>query len=67
VAAVPPEARATDINYAYALYNLAIAYFRAGQPDKAVPLLEQRLQIPNQRGVVKQALRDAQRAAGAGG
>jgi len=67
VAAFPPDARATDINYAYALYNLAIAYFRAGQPDKAIPLLEQRLQIPNQRGVVKQALRDAQRAAGVHG
>jgi serine/threonine protein kinase len=67
VAAFPPDARATDINYAYALYNLAIAYFRAGQPEKAIPLLEQRLQIPNQRGVVKQALRDAQRAAGQGG
>jgi tetratricopeptide (TPR) repeat protein len=67
VAAFPPEARATDINYAYALFNLADAYFRAGQPEKAIPLLEQRLLIPNQRGVVKKELRDAQRAAGLGG
>jgi serine/threonine protein kinase len=62
VAAFPPEARATDINYAYALFNLADAYFRAGQPDKAIPLLEQRLLIPNQRGVVKHELEEAQRA-----
>jgi eukaryotic-like serine/threonine-protein kinase len=67
VAAFPPDARATDINYAYALFNLADAYFKAGQPEKAIPLLEQRLQIPNQRGVVKKELKDAQRAAGLGG
>jgi eukaryotic-like serine/threonine-protein kinase len=64
VASFPPEARASDINYAYALFNLADAYFRAGQPDKAIPLLEQRLQIPNQQGVVKHELREAMRAAG---
>jgi serine/threonine protein kinase len=66
VAAFPPDARATDINYAYALFNLADAYFKAGQPEKAVPLLQQRLQIPNQRGVVKKELKDAERAAGLG-
>jgi serine/threonine protein kinase len=62
VAAFPPDSHLTDINYAYALYNLADAYFRAGQPDKAIPLLEQRLAIPNQRPVVEQELRDAQKA-----
>ena len=62
VAAFPPETRATDINYAYALFNLADAYFRAGQPDKAIPLLEERLKIPNQTPVVAKELRDARRA-----
>jgi serine/threonine-protein kinase len=62
VAAFPPEARATDINYAYALFNLADAYFRAGQPDKAIPLLEERLKIPNQTPVVAKELRDARKA-----
>jgi eukaryotic-like serine/threonine-protein kinase len=63
VAAFPPEARATDINYAYALYNLADAYFQTGQFGKAIPLLEERLQIPNQQGAVRKALEDAMRAA----
>ena len=62
VAAFPPDARATDINYAYALFNLADAYVKAGQPEKAIPLLEQRLQIPNQTPVVAKELRDARKA-----
>jgi serine/threonine-protein kinase len=64
VAAFPPDARATDINYAYALFNLADAYLKAGQADKAIPLLQQRLQIPNQTGVVRKELNEAMRAAG---
>jgi eukaryotic-like serine/threonine-protein kinase len=67
VAAFPPDARTTDINYAYALFNLADAYFKSGQPDKAIPLLEQRLLIPNQRPAVEKELRDAQKALKHGG
>jgi eukaryotic-like serine/threonine-protein kinase len=59
VAAFPPDARSTDVNYAYALFNLADAYVLTGQYDKAVPLLQQRLQIPNQRGVVRKELERA--------
>jgi serine/threonine-protein kinase len=66
VAAFPPDARATDINYAYALFNLADAYVRTGQFDKAVPLLQQRLLIPNQRGVVRKELERALKG-GSGG
>ncbi len=59
LAAFPPEARATDINYAYTLYNLADAYFQTGQFGKAIPLLQQRLTIPNQQGVVRRLLEQA--------
>jgi serine/threonine-protein kinase len=55
----------TDIAYAYALYNLAHALRLAGQPQDAIPLLEQRLQVSsNQRGVVEQELALAQEEAG---
>jgi serine/threonine protein kinase len=64
VAAFPPDTRLSDINYAYALFNLADAYFRTGQFDKAIPLLQQRLQIPNQRGVVQHELEQALQGAG---
>ncbi len=55
-----------DINYAYALFNLGNALRLAGRPDEAIPILEQRLEIPNQRGKVKRELAAA-RAAAAGG
>ncbi len=55
---------ATDINYAYALYNLGNALRLAGRPQEAIPLLEQRLQIPNQQGAVAQELELAQQQAG---
>lgn len=42
----------TDINYAYALYNLGNALRLSGHPDEAIPVLERRLQIPNQRSTV---------------
>jgi tetratricopeptide (TPR) repeat protein len=52
--------------YGYALYNLGSAYAAAGRPADAIPLFEKRLQVsPNDRpGVVKKAIRDAQKAAG---
>jgi eukaryotic-like serine/threonine-protein kinase len=54
----------SDINYAFALFNLGQALRLAGQPEEAIPILEQRLQIPNQRGVVAQELALAQQDAG---
>ena len=49
-----------NINYAYALYNLAIAHMRSGDPAAAIPLLEQRLEIPNQQPLVRRTLAEAQ-------
>jgi eukaryotic-like serine/threonine-protein kinase len=54
----------TDLDYAYALFNLGQALRLAGRPDEAVPILERRLQIPNQRGVVRRELALAREAAG---
>jgi serine/threonine protein kinase len=54
----------TDINYAYALYNLGNALRLAGRPEDAIPILEQRLQIPDQQGVVAQELELAKQEAG---
>jgi eukaryotic-like serine/threonine-protein kinase len=46
-----------DVNYAYALFNLGKALRLAGRPSEAIPVLEARLQIPNQTGVVKRELK----------
>ena len=55
----------TDIAYAFALYNLAHALRLAGQPQDAIPLLEQRLSLTNnQRGVVEKELKLAQQDSG---
>ena len=54
----------TDLGYAYALFNLGRALRLAGRPAEAVPVLQRRLAIPNQRGVVKRELQLAQAAAG---
>ncbi len=54
----------SDLNYAYALFNLGKALRLAGRPDEAIPFLEQRLQIPNQTGVVRRELALARQAAG---
>ena len=56
----------TDINYAYALFNLGHALRMAGDPAAAIPILEQRLRIPDQTDVVQREL-DAARAQLAGG
>ena len=64
--AVDDLAGTGDVNYAYALYNLGRSLRLAGRPAEAVPFLEQRLQIPNQRGVVRQELDAARQAAGLG-
>jgi serine/threonine-protein kinase len=51
----------TDINYAYALFNLGHALRMAGHPEEAIPILERRLQIPDQTETVQTEL-DAARA-----
>jgi tetratricopeptide (TPR) repeat protein len=49
----------SDLNYAYALYNLGRSLRLAGRPDEAVPLLRERLQIRNQTGIVRRELEAA--------
>jgi tetratricopeptide (TPR) repeat protein len=56
----------TDLTYAYALFNLGRSLRLAGRAAEAVPILEQRLKIPNQQEVVKREL-DLARQAAAGG
>ena len=46
----------TDVNYAYALFNLGQALRKGGRPDDAVPVLEERLKIDNQRATVQREL-----------
>ena len=55
----------TDINYAYALFNLGHALRMSGHPEEAIPILERRLQIPDQTATVQAEL-DAARVAAAG-
>ncbi len=50
--------------YAYGLYDLGVALLKSGDPAGAVPILEQRLKIDNQTGVVQQALNEALQASG---
>jgi tetratricopeptide (TPR) repeat protein len=71
--AIPVLQRAVDalgesgsLDYAYALYNLGRSLRLAGRPTEAIPVLEQRLAIPNQRGIVKRELDAARREAGQG-
>jgi len=52
-----------DINYAYALFNLGKSLRLAGRPDEAIPILEQRLEIPNQTDTVNEELELAKQAA----
>jgi tetratricopeptide (TPR) repeat protein len=54
----------SDINYAYALYNLGRSLRLAGRPDEAIPILERRLQIPNQTSTVQRELDLAKQQAG---
>jgi serine/threonine-protein kinase len=64
----------TSLTYAYALYDLGRSLRLAGDPRAAVPILWQRLQIPNQTDVVRyeltlalEALGQRQTSSGAGG
>ncbi len=55
----------SDVNCAFALFNLAQALRLSGQPAEAIPLLERRLNISdNQVGAVRKELALAQQAAG---
>ena len=47
------------LNYAFALYNLAVALNRSGNPGEAVPLLQERLKFNNQTATVQAELDDA--------
>jgi serine/threonine protein kinase len=55
----------SDINYAYALYNLGNALRLSGHPEEAIPVLERRLEIPDQRSTVEAELARARAEAGA--
>jgi serine/threonine-protein kinase len=54
---------ASGLTYAYALYDLGHALRLAGRPAEAIPILAQRMQIDNQRGVVKAELKQAMKDA----
>ncbi len=41
--------RTSEIGYAYALFNLAVALKRSGDPAAAIPLLQERLRFADQR------------------
>ena len=60
----PPDTQ--DLNYAYALFNLGQSLRLAGRPDEAIPVLEKRLQIPNQTKAVEAELKKAKKEAGKG-
>jgi eukaryotic-like serine/threonine-protein kinase len=53
----------SDLNYAYALYNLGRSLRLAGRPDEAIPILKERLKIPNQQETVKRELELAKQQA----
>ena len=54
----------SDLNYAYALFNLGKSLRLAGRYDEAIQILEQRLKIPNQTGTVQRELELAKQQAG---
>jgi len=65
VATFPPGS--TELNHAYALFNLAQALRQTGRASEAVPLLEKRLSFSdNQRDKVEQELALARRESGSG-
>jgi eukaryotic-like serine/threonine-protein kinase len=54
------------LTYAYALFDLGHALRVSGHPDQAIPILEQRLKIDNQREVVRAELKQAKQEAKSG-
>jgi serine/threonine protein kinase len=53
-----------DLNYAYALFNLGNALRLSGRPSEAIPILERRLEIPNQETEVREELEAAEAESG---
>jgi serine/threonine protein kinase len=53
-----------DLAYAYALFNLGNALRLSGRANDAIPVLERRLEIPNQTGTVEEELEAARAEAG---
>ena len=53
-----------DLDYAYALFNLGNALRLSGRPEDAIPVLEQRLEIPNQTATVQEELEAAEAETG---
>jgi serine/threonine protein kinase len=53
-----------DLAYAYALFNLGNALRLSGRPEEAIPILERRLEIPNQTGTVRRELEAARAETG---
>jgi serine/threonine-protein kinase len=64
--AIPMLEGSSGLDYWYALYNLGHALRLAGHPDEAIPILEKRLQNPNQRGTVQAELDKAKQEAAKG-
>ena len=64
VGACVEPASSACLTYAYALYDLGRAVRLTGEPQAAVPILERRLQIDNQRWVVGAELQLARRGIG---
>jgi tetratricopeptide (TPR) repeat protein len=58
--------RTGELNYYFALYNLAVALARSGDPAGAIPILRERLRNPNQRVTVQRELDKAQAQVGDG-
>ena len=59
--------RTGEDDYAYALYNLGNALRLAGRAAEAIPILKQRVKIPNQVETVKAELKQAKKDAKAQG
>ncbi|MDQ6817726.1 MAG: hypothetical protein M3018_10050, partial [Actinomycetota bacterium] len=55
-----------SLTYAYALYNLGRSLVLSGHPGDAIPILRERLRIPNQTATVQAELTQAERDAGVG-
>lgn len=53
-----------DITYAYALFNLGNALRLSGRPEEAIPILEERLEYPDQTETVERELEAARAEAG---
>jgi eukaryotic-like serine/threonine-protein kinase len=53
-----------ELDYAYALFNLGNALRLSGHAEEAIPILERRLEIPNQTGIVERELEAARAEAG---